>query len=139
MFTNFFSYKGRMGRKKYLLTFLTVFILSFCLLIGIGLGGMAILEHFFKIPFSDKVLILVALPGAIVMWAAFSFPIIKRLHDMEFSGRFFLLILIHPVYTLFRKAYLSDLRIVEAELLISVISIRHVIDSFLQERNQRTQ
>ena len=133
MLRDFFSYQGRIGRKKYFLTFFTVIILSFLFLIGIGIGGIAIVGYVFKIPISDKMLPIVVLPWAVLMWTVFSFPTVKRLHDMEFSGRFFLLLLLHPVYVLFRKIYLNDLRIIEAELLISVIGLVILLVLFLKK------
>lgn len=133
MFKDFLSYKGRMARKKYFFTFFTVLILSILFLIGIVAGGMAIVEHVSKIPFSDRILSVLVLPWAILMWTAFSFPIVKRLHDMGFSGWFFLLFLLHPIYILFRKAFLNDLRIVEVELLLSVIGLIILLITFFKQ------
>ena len=126
MKSSFFSYKDRIGRKKYLLLSLTIIVLGFALLMGLAIGGSYILKHFFQIPISDQnqiVPIFLILPGAILLWTIYSFPAVKRLHDIGFSGWFFLLMLLQPAYTLFRKIYLNDVRFIDIELLLSGISL----------------
>lgn len=117
----FFNYKGRIGRKKYFLISLLILILGFCLILGMAFTLFFLLGHFFSV--SSKAIPLLTLPGAALSWMIFSFPVVKRLHDIGFSGWFYLLVLLQPAYTLFRKMYLNDIRIIEMEVLLSGISL----------------
>lgn len=139
MLKNFFSYKGRMGRKKYFFTSVTALILTILISIAVVVGAIAIMRYVFKVPVGvfflfEIALLIVVLLCAILMWTIFSFPVVKRLHDMQFSGWwFFLLVLLGPVYIFFRKIYLNDLRIIELELLTSIITFIVLLILFLKK------
>ena len=92
-------------------------------LIGSLFAGIQILNHFFDVPPSKDLLVILSLPGAILIWTAFSFPTVKRLHDINLPGWFFLLLLIHPLYRLFRTSFLDDVRIWVIEVPIVILSL----------------
>ena len=81
---HFFSIKGRLGRKKYFLY--CVILLSSALLIG------AVSDNYM---FTGAILVL---------YIAFIFQTIKRLHDINLSGWWALLVLI-PVINILAGAW----------------------------------
>ena len=125
MFKNFFTYKGRIGRKTYLITTLAIIVSGVICTLITAAGIPFILKYFFGI--FNKFQALLILPGVvlvwIIVWIIFSFPAVKRLHDIGISGWFFLLLLLDVAYRLFRRIYLNNVRYLEIEIPLLVISI----------------
>ena len=91
----FFSYQGRMARFKYFLTFLIIAIPSFFLLLGIILVSGLIFK------FSTPHQMLFASPGILLIWIIFSFPNVKRLHDIGLPGWLYVFLLLSPIFDLY--------------------------------------
>lgn len=119
MFKNFFTYKGRIGRKTYLITTLAITVLgvacTFMTIIGISVG----ISHRFELLLIPPALILVWT----VMWILSSFPSVKRLHDIGVSGWFFLLTLSTPIYFVFHQIYWKHIKHLYVETSLIGLSV----------------
>lgn len=110
-----------MSRQKYFKY--PVYIIIFSILIAIGwIYTLDTLLHGF---FYESILhiLLVVAPVAILSWVILSFPTVKRLHDINFSGWFYLLLLIDPIYEIFCKIYLNSKMILEIEIILVVLLV----------------
>ena len=87
----FFSYQGRIARKKYFLTDLIIVIPVFLLVFLIILVGMI-----FKVPMPHEMLF--ALPGVLLLCTMLSFPTVKRFHDIGLPGWLYVFLLFSPIY-----------------------------------------
>lgn len=103
----FFSYQGRISRLRYILISLIflavylffplimVFFISVNLQLGeIQHGGLQMIHIASPRILKSILLILTVIP----FWLLFSFPSVKRLHDLGFSGRLFSLVMFVPFY-----------------------------------------
>ncbi len=91
MFKKFFTYKGRIGRRTYVislsLVLCAVFSLALILFWIMYTSGIVTLDDYKSaIPHKISSRIIFSLLFATII----SFPIVKRLHDIEASGYFFL-------------------------------------------------
>ena len=90
-------------------------VCTFIAAAGISIG----ISHKFEALLIIPVVVLVW----IIVWILFSFPVVKRLHDIGISGWIFLLLLLDVAYRLFRRIYLNNVRYLEIEIPLLVISI----------------
>ena len=90
MLKNFFTYKGRIGRKTYIISAILVWcatLLLFALINGgIYVAGGSVIEALQSPVYSQIYKVI----GGIFTLTFVSFPVVKRLHDIKASGYFFL-------------------------------------------------
>ena len=123
----FFTYKGRMSRRQYLKYPLLIFITSLIIIIGRAYALTEMLHG--STPDTNTLRILSVVPGVILLlWVILSFPTVKRLHDINFSGWVYLLLLITPVYNVLSQIYptlyhLNNGIISEIKLIIKILFV----------------
>ena len=140
MKSSFFSYKGRISLKKYFFTTFLIFILGvfppWVLLIIFYELPRAVDSGLLVLGFAPAAVIVswFLIPYIVIAWVIFSFPTVKRLHDIGGSGWFYLLMLLNPVYILFLGVSsflpmgISSFISVDFDLLYFIFALLHKIN-----------
>ena len=113
-----FSYKGRIGRLKYFLTILAITSLSF--LVAKGFVWITpILGRFFGFSISKDILEMITTFLVVLVLTIYSFPFVKRLHDIGLTAWFYVLYLLEPI----RSVLLNDIRIFKIEWVFMTLNL----------------